>query len=368
MGPVPFCGMLLGDMGAEVLRVDRPGPSDQEEMFAPGLDFRARSKRSVTIDLKRPEGRDAFLRLAARADVLLEGFRPIVVERLGIGPADCLARNPALVYGRATGWGREGPLAHTAGHDINYIALTGALDMIGPRGGAPVPPLNLVGDYGGGALYLAFGIACALLEARRSGAGQVVDAAMVDGVTSLLAVFHAFRQAGALVPERGSNGLDGGAPYYTTYATRDGRYMAVGAIEPRFYAVLIEELGLDAGALPPRNDRSRWAELRDILAERFATRTRDEWEAHFAGTDACVTPCLSLEEASRHPHMTERQSLVKVDGIEQPAVFPRLSHTPGSIRRRPARRGEHTLDALAEWGFALEEIEAGCRAGTFRLP
>ncbi len=261
MGPVPFCGMLLADMGADVLRVDRPGPADQDETFAPGLDLRGRNKRSVSIDLKRPEGRDAVLRLASKADVLLEGYRPGVVERIGIGPDACLARNPALVYGRATGWGREGPLAHTAGHDINYIALTGALDMIGPRDGAPVPPLNLVGDYGGGALYLAFGVTSALVEARRSGRGQVVDAAMVDGVTSLLTVFHAFRQGGALVAARGSNGLDGGAPYYTTYMTRDQRYVAVGAIEPRFFSVLIAKLGLEAQDLPAQGACTRWGEI-----------------------------------------------------------------------------------------------------------
>ena len=236
--------------------VDRPGPADQEETFAPGLDLRGRNKRSVSIDLKQPKGRETVLRLASKADVLLEGFRPGVVERLGIGPDACLALNPALVYGRATGWGREGPLAQAAGHDINYIALTGALDMIGPKDGAPVPPLNLVGDYGGGALYLAFGVTSALVEARGSGRGQVVDAAMVDGVTSLLTVFHAFRQGGTLVGERGSNGLDGGAPYYTTYKTHDQRYVAVGAIEPRFYAVLIEKLGLDARNLPQQSDRA----------------------------------------------------------------------------------------------------------------
>jgi alpha-methylacyl-CoA racemase len=363
MGPVPFCGMLLGDMGADVLRVDRLGPSDLDGTFSPRFDFRGRNKRSVAIDLKHPLGRVSFLTLAAQADVVIEGFRPGVVESLGIGPAECLARRPSLVYGRATGWGQEGPLAQAAGHDINYVALAGALDMIGPVGGAPVPPLNLVGDYGGGALYLAFGIACAVIESRRSGQGQVVDAAMVDGVTSLLTVFHAFRQMGTLVPARGSNGLDGGAPYYTTYATRDGRYMAVGAIEPRFYANLLAGLDLDPAILPPQNRREAWPELRRQFAMRFATRRRDDWEVHFADRDACVTPVLTLGESVQHPHTRARDSLVKVDGVEHPAAFPRLSRTPGRIARRPAHRGEHTVEALRDWGFSADEIEAALRAG-----
>lgn len=368
MGPVPFCGMLLGDMGADVLRVDRPGPSDLDGTFSPRFDLRGRNKRSVTIDLKRPAGRDAFLRLADQADILIEGFRPGVMESLGLGPAECLARRPCLVYGRATGWGQDGPMARQAGHDINYIALAGALDMIGPKDGPPVPPLNLVGDFGGGALYLAFGVACAVIEACRTGQGQVVDAAMVDGVTSLLTVFHAFRQMGTLVPERGSNALDGGAPYYGTYRTQDGRYMAVGAIEPRFYAQLLAGLELDPATLPAQLDRAGWSEIRRRFAERFASRTQAAWAAHFAGLDACVSPVLTLAEAVEHPHVVARDMLVRIDDVEQPAVSPRLSRTPGEVARGPARRGEHLDEALVAWGFSPDEIEEGVRQGALLRP
>jgi alpha-methylacyl-CoA racemase len=355
--------MLLGDMGADVLRIDRIGPSDLGIEIPTEFDLRSRNKRSAAIDLKRDEGRAALMRLVEKADVLLEGFRPGVAERLGIGPEDCFAIRPQLVYGRGTGWGQTGPLAQAAGHDINYIALTGALDMIGPPGGAPVPPLNLLGDYGGGALYLAFGVLCAVLEARISCKGQVVDAAMVDGVTSLLTIFHGFRQSGQLQPTRGSNVLDGGAPYYTVYQTRDGRHLAVGAVEPRFYDALLERLGLDARDLPAQNDRSRWPELRARIGERFLTRTRDEWVEHFAGHDVCVSPVLSIDEAAAHPHNNARQTLVEHDGVAHPLPAPRLSRTPGAIHRGPPERGEHTIEALRDWGFDTEEIAAGLRDG-----
>lgn len=366
MGPVPFCGMLLADLGADVLRVDRTADAGLGIEVPPVYELRGRGKQSVAIDLKHPEGLAAFKRLVGQADILLEGFRPGVAERLGIGPEPCLALRPSLVYGRATGWGQTGPLAQTAGHDINYLALTGALDMIGPAGGAPVPPLNLVGDYGGGAMYLALGVVSAALQARASGQGQVVDAAMIDGVTSLLTVFHGFRQAGQLHDRRGANVLDGGAPYYTTYATRDGRHMAVGAIEPKFFAMLVEGLGLSRDELPAQNDRASWPQLRQAFAERFAQRTRDEWEAHFRGKDACVTPVLSLAEAGKHPHNQDRAQMVLVDGIEHPAPAPRFSRTPAQIGGNAAAPGAHTSRALAAWGFQAAEIEAGIEQGIFK--
>jgi alpha-methylacyl-CoA racemase len=357
--------MLLGDMGAEILRVDRVGSSDLGIEFPTEYDLRNRNKRSVSIDLKRPEGRAALMRLVEKADIFLEGFRPGVAERLGIGPDQCFARQSKLVYGRGTGWGQEGPLAKFAGHDINYIALTGALSLIGPPGGAPVPPLNLLGDYGGGALYLAFGVVCAVLEARSSNKGQIVDAAMVDGVTSLMTVFHAMRQIGQLAPERGSNVLDGGAPYYGTYQTRDGRYVAVGAIEPRFYATLLERLGFDPATTPAQNDRSRWADLRAQIAARFLERTCEEWIEHFGDHEACFSPILSIDEVASHPHNAARQVFTNVEGVLHPRPTPRLSRTPGEICRRAPRQAEHTVEALRDWGFKDDEIAAGLGAGVF---
>ena len=362
MGPVPFCGMLLADMGADVLRIDRvDGNRDGIEMDQ-RFDLRGRNKRSVRIDLKRDEGRMALLKLVRGADIIMEGYRPGVAEKLGIGPADTSKVNPALVYGRATGWGQDGPMSRTVGHDINYIALTGALDMIGPGGQPPVPPLNLVGDYGGGALYLAFGLLAALIEARSSGKGQVVDMAMIDGVNSLLAVFHGFRQAGQLLPGRGVNVLDGGAPYYSTYETKDGGYMAVGAIEPRFYGELLRRLGIEEPAAT-QNDRERWPHLRALFAERFATRTRDEWQAIFEGSDACVSPVLSLAEAGSFHHNEARSMMVDLEGLSRPAPAPRLSRTPGRLRHGPPRSGQHTIEALRDWGFTDEEIGGGISAG-----
>ena len=356
LGPAPFCGMLLGDMGADVVRVDRPEAADLGIEFPTEFDLRNRNKRSVAIDLKKPEGLAVFLRLAEQADIVLEGFRPGVAERLGLGPEACFARNPRVVYGRATGWGQGGPLAMAAGHDINYIALTGALHCIGPAGGAPVPPLNLLGDYGGGALYLAFGLLSALFEAQRSGRGQVVDAAMIDGVTSLMTVFHALRQMGEMRPERGANALDGGAPYYTTYETADGRHVAVGAIEPRFYDELLRRLGIDAATLPPRDDRTRWPEARQRLAAVFRTRKRDDWVRHFEGSDACFSPVLALDEVAGHPHNRAREALIERDGILQPSPAPRLSRTPGTVARGAPQRGEHSDEILQDWGFTPAEI------------
>jgi alpha-methylacyl-CoA racemase len=366
MGPTPFCGMLLADMGADVLRVDRLATVDAGVGLDEDVDLRGRNKRSACIDLKHPEGRAALLQIVARADVLLEGYRPGVAERLGVGAKAVHAAKPSLVYGRATGWGQDGPLSQAAGHDINYIALAGALDMIGPAGGPPTPPLNLLGDYGGGALYLAFGVMCALWEARRTEQGQVVDAAMIDGVTSLLTVFHGLRQAGREIAPRGENVLDGGAPYYTTYQTRDGLRLAVGALEARFYDRLLEGLDLAPDGLPDRDDRTRWPELRARFAARFRDKTRAEWEARFSTLDACVTPALGLAEAATHPHNRARGMLQSFAGREHPTPAPRLTRTPGAIRRPPARPGQHTREALRDWGLSAETVETGLAKGYFR--
>ncbi len=365
MGPVPFAGMMLADMGAEVVRIDRVATADLGIDRPIEFEMRGRNKRSVAMDLKSPAGRAAFLRLVAQADIVLEGWRPGVAERLGIGYEDCRKAQPRIVYGKATGWGLDGPLAMTAGHDINYIALSGALGMIGPPGGAPVPPLNLVGDYGGGAMYLAFGVLCAHIEALRSGQGQMVDAAMLDGVNSLLAVFYGFLAAGRLRPGRGENILDGGAPYYTTYETADGLYLAVGCIEPKFYGQFLAGLGLDPAALPPQNDRAAWPELRRILAARIASRSRAEWEAVFEGSDACVTPVLSLVEAPLHPHNQARQSVVELAGIRHPAPAPRFSRSQPRLSSPPVADGADTRTVLADWGFSAAEIEEGLASGAF---
>ena len=358
IGPAPFCAMLLADLGAEVLRVERPAAE-----AAPGLaaaPLLARGRRSVALDLKHPDGAEAVRRLAGGAHALLEGFRPGVAERLGIGPAECLARNPALVYGRMTGWGQQGPLAHAAGHDIAYIALAGALHPIGRAGGPPVPPLNLVGDFGGGGMLLALGVVAALLEARGSGRGQVVDAAIVDGAALLTTMVHELAAAGLWSQERGVNLLDSGAPFYDVYETADGAYMAVGALEPRFYAELLRGLGLDERTLPAQHDRARWPELREQLAARFRSRTRAQWCQVFDGGDACVAPVLTPAEAPTHPHNRERGTFVPVGGVLQPAPAPRFSRTPCDPPAPPPPPGEGGA-ALAGWGFSAEEV-AGLRA------
>lgn len=357
IGPGPFCGMLLADMGADVLLVDRPDD--------PGLglgrerwsDVMLRGRRSVTLDLKSRDGVEAALRLASRADALIEGFRPGVMERLGLGPDALAARNPKLVYGRMTGWGQAGPLAPRAGHDINYIALTGVLHAIGRAGHAPVPPLNLIGDFGGGGMLLAFGIACALLDARRSGKGQVVDAAMVDGASLLSTMFWGMLAGKRWSETRGVNVLDSGAPWYDVYETKDGKFMAVGAIEPKFYAELLERLGLAGERLPAQLDRGGWPQLRQRFAEIFRSRTRDEWAAAFAGSDACVAPVLTFSESRTHPHNASRSTFVDAGRVTQPAPAPRFSRTPGAIRSEPPERGTRGGEALADWGFSPEEVE-----------
>ncbi|TDV55996.1 CaiB/BaiF CoA transferase family protein [Actinophytocola oryzae] len=346
IGPGPFAGMFLADLGADVIRVDRPADRDDQARGGPA-DVLNRGKRSVVLDLKEPAGVAALLDLVAGADVLIEGFRPGVTERLGVGPHECLARNPALVYGRMTGWGQHGPMAEDAGHDITYLALTGALGAIGSAGGAPQIPLNLVGDFGGGGCYLVIGVLAALHAAGRSGRGQVVDAAIVDGTTHLLASTFGKLGRGAWTDERGVNLLDGGAPFYAVYETADGRHVAVGALEPRFFRLLVDLLGLDTD--PGRQyDRDSWPKLRRDLASRFAERTRDEWAAAFAGTDACVAPVLSLREAVTDPHLAARASLVVQDGVPQPAAAPRFSGTPTSPGTSAPAVGADTDAVLAD--------------------
>ncbi|MEU5726713.1 CaiB/BaiF CoA-transferase family protein [Micromonospora sp. NPDC047738] len=362
IGPGPFAAMMLADLGADVVRVDRTAPDEFGSM--PG-DLLTRNRRSLAVDLKSAEGREVVLALVAGADALLEGFRPGVTERLGLGPDDCLAVNPRLVYGRMTGWGQDGPLAHTAGHDIDYLALTGALHGIGRAGERPVPPMNLLGDFGGGGMMLALGVVAALYAVRAGAPGQVVDAAIVDGVSVLATQIHALRAAGRWQDRRGVNLLDGGAPFYDTYECADGRYLAVGALEPRFYDELIRRTGLPLAGdeAPDRTDPANWPALRTAWARLFRTRTRDEWTELLAGSDACVAPVLDWTEAPEHPHLAARGVFVDHDGITQPAPAPRFSATPTAIRRPPPRPGEHTDELLTEAGFDADRIAALRAAG-----
>jgi len=358
IGPGPFCGMMLSDMGAEVIRVERP-PKDARRP----RDVLARNRKSLAVDLKRPEGVEAVLRLCEGADALFEGFRPGVTERLGLGPDDCMSRNPKLVYGRMTGWGQEGPMAQAAGHDINYIGLSGALHAIGRPGERPVPPLNLVGDFGGGGMYLAFGMVCGLLEAQRSGKGQVVDAAMVDGSASLMSMFFSFAAQGGFKPERGTNLLDGGAHFYDTYETKDGKHICIGSIEPQFYALLVEKAGLDREVFAPQMNPEHWPSLKNKLAEVFKSRSRDEWCEIMEGTDICFSPVLSIFEAPEHPHNVARETFVEVDGLMQPAPAPRFSRTEPDIRNAARIPGEDSEDVLRNFDFSDAEIEALITAG-----
>ncbi|MTE01643.1 CoA transferase [Paracoccus sp. YIM 132242] len=360
IGPAPFCAMLLADLGAEVISVQRLAAGDLGFAIDPRFDLLNRSKRAVGVDLKAPEGVALVRDLVARADLLIEGFRPGVMERLGLGPEVCSQINPKLVYGRLTGWGQTGPMARMAGHDINYISMTGALAAIGPKDGAPAIPLNLVGDFAGGSLYLAMGLLAALTEARASGTGQVVDAAMVDGVASLMAMHMGYRQADFWSLERGTNAVDGGAPWYAAYETKDGKWMAVGAVEKRFYAEFIARLGLGAADLPGQNDRARWDDLRASIAARFMERTRDEWVAVFDGSDACVTPVLDMDEARDHPAAVARETYLTMDGVVEPAPAPRFSRTPGRIQGPPPDPQVTTAPALADWGIDADRI-AGLR-------
>ncbi|MEE2779139.1 MAG: CaiB/BaiF CoA-transferase family protein [Myxococcota bacterium] len=363
IGPGPFCGMVLADLGAEVVRVDRLKASGLGVAVPPAYDVMGRSRRSVAVDMKKDGGRDLVLDLVASADALIEGFRPGVAERLGVGPEPCMERNPALVYGRVTGWGQEGPLAPAAGHDLNYIALTGALHAIGSAGGPPVPPLSLVGDFGGGGMLLAVGVLSALLEASRTGKGQVVDAAMVDGAALLMSAFYGVAAMGMWPGGRGENLLDGGAPFYGVYETADEKYVAIGAIEPKFWAELMQRLGLaDEGLPAPMNPRS-WPVLRERLAQVFAERTRDEWVELLEGTDTCFAPVLTMAEAPDHPHLSARGSFVQVGPMAQPAPAPRFSRTPLESPRPAPKPGQDTEEALQDWGISQERIAALREAG-----
>ncbi len=356
LAPAPFGCMILADLGADVVRVDRAGGGAGLDFAPPGP--LARSRRSIALNLKDPAGIDVLLRLADTADVLVEAFRPGVAERLGFGPQVCAGRNPRLIYARMTGWGQHGPLASTAGHDIDYIAVAGSLDPIGRAGERPVPPLNLIGDFGGGGMLLAVGVLAALLERDRSGLGQVVDAAMVDGSALLASFLYGLRAAGAWRDERGTNLLDGGAPFYDTYRTADGRHVAVGALEPQFYAELLARLGLDPAGLPAQYDRSGWPVLRAALTAAFGSRTQAEWVAVFDGSDACVAPVASLADAPDHPHNAARGTFIDVGGLIQPAPAPRFSRTPAGPPVPPVAPGASTGEVLAEVGFTEEQISS----------
>lgn len=358
IGPAPFCGMLLADMGADVLRVDRLAASDLGVETPTHLDLLNRSKRSVAVDLKSAAGLATVKQLIAGADVLIEGFRPGVMEKLGLGPAVCLQVNPRLVFGRMTGWGQTGPLSQTAGHDINYIAITGVLDAIGRRGQPPSIPLNLVGDFAGGSLYLAMGVLAAVIQARSSGHGQVVDAAIVDGVTNLLTMQRAFDQMKVWPTERGRGFLSGGAPFYDVYETQDGRYISIGSVEPKFYRELLSLIGLADEVLPKQDDQRGWDTLRERFAAVFKTRTRAQWCEVFEGSDACFAPVLDMDEAVTHPHNVARELFTEVQGVLNPQPAPRFSRTPSQISRPPSKTGADADEALADWGFTTDQVAA----------
>ena len=356
IGPGPFCCMMLADMGADIVRVDRKG---QVDMIKTKYNSLHRGRRRIEVDLKKPAGVEAVLRLIDQADALTEGYRPGVMEDLGLGPDVCLKRNPKLVYGRMTGWGQEGPLSKASGHDINYIALTGALYCIGKEDYKPPPPLNLVGDFGGGGMLLAFGVACALVEAQKSGKGQVVDAAMVDGAAVLMAMFYAMREAGAWTDRRGNNFIDGGAHFYDSYETKDGQYICVGSIEPQFYALLLKHTGLeDDPDFANQNDPSTWPGCKEKLTKTFKEKTRDEWCEIMEGSDVCFSPVLSLGEALKHPHNVYRKTFIEFDGVVQPGPAPRFSRTVPEIKRAPSDPGGDCDEILADWGFSAQDVAA----------
>lgn len=358
IGPGPFCGMLLADLGADVVRIDRA-----ESVGSSRPDLANRGKRSIGIDLKKPEGVEAALSLIEKADGLIEGFRPGVMERLGVGPDVALKRNPKLVFGRMTGWGQTGPWASMAGHDIDYIALTGALHTMGRAGEPPAPPLNLVGDFGGGALYLAFGLLAGIIEAKSSGKGQVVDCAMIDGAASLMTMFYGMKAGGMWNNNRDDNLLDGGAHFYDTYECADGKWLAVGSIEPQFHAVLVKGLGLPDDAFPSYMSRDQWPDYSRRVAEVIRTRTRDEWMKVFDGTDGCVAPVLSMDEAPRHHHNAARKTFVEAFGVTQPGPAPRFSRTGGAVNGAPALAGKQSEDVLKSWGISPEQAAGFLKTG-----
>jgi len=360
LGPCPYAGMLLADLGAEVICIDRAKSDDPSKK----LELWQRGKRSIVLNLKSAEGKALALQLIESADALIEGFRPGVLERLGLGPDVCIERNPKLVYGRMTGWGQFGPLAHSAGHDMNYISLTGALHAIGRKNERPVPPLNLVGDFGGGSMMLVMGVLSGMLEASRSGRGQVVDAAMTDGASSLMMMMYTFLAQGTWnAKQRESNWLDGERPYYDTYETKDGKYLSVGPLEPQFYKVMIEKVGVDPVEFADQENAAKWPGYKAKLTEAFKQRTRDEWAAIFEGTDACVAPILTMEEAPHHPHNVARNTFIEIDGVVQPGPVPRLDRTPGAVRCAPPLPGADTRGVLADLGLSDERIEALLAAG-----
>jgi alpha-methylacyl-CoA racemase len=362
IGPGPFAGTLLSDMGAEVVRVERAELASAASKPS-GFVFDGRGRRAITVDLKHPDGVETVLRLVERADALIEGFRPGVTERLGLGPDVCLARNPRLVYGRMTGWGQDGPLAHAAGLYIIYIALGGALAHFGRVGQPPTPPINMVGDYGGGGMFLAFGVVCGILEARTSGQGQVVDAAMLDGAAYLMGAIWGLRGMGGHSEERGTNLLDTGSPFYDVYETADGEWVSIGSIEPQFFAQLLERSGIDTDDLPRQMDRSGWPLLRERLTAAIKAKTRAEWVDAMEGSDVCFAPVLPMSEAKDHPHVVARGTILEHDGIDQPAPAPRFSRTPPEIQGPAARPGEHTEAVLADYGFARDEVDALLASG-----
>ena len=365
IGPGPFAAMMLADMGAEVVRVDRV-QAVRDNVTGSHWDVMLRGRRNVALDLKHPEGVEALLTLVEGADAIIEGFRPGVMERLGVGPDQCLARNPKLVFGRMTGWGQEGPYANSAGHDINYIALAGALAHFGRAGEPPTPPLNMVGDFGGGGMFLAFGVVCALLESQRSGKGQVVDAAMVDGSAVLMSMFWAFKNIGMFDESaRGTNLLDTGAHFYDVFECADGEWVSIGSIEPQFYALLLEKTGVSA-EFAAQMDRSKWPQLKEKLAAVFRTKTRAQWNEIMEGTDVCYAPVLRMSEAAQHPHNVARNTFIEVAGITQPAPAPRYSRTITNVPTPPAHAGEHTRAVLADWGFDADRIDALVAAGAAR--
>ena len=357
IGPGPFCGMLLSDLGADVVRIDRKGTGRGSP-----ADVTARGRRSIGLDLKNPQSVETCLKLMESADAVFEGFRPGVMERLGLGPDVVLKRNPKIVYGRMTGWGQTGPYANAAGHDMNYIAITGALHAIGTKD-KPIPPLNLVGDFGGGALYLAFGLMAGIISARETGKGQVIDAAMSDGAASLMAMFYGFKTSGMWTADRRANMLDGGAHFYDTYQCSDGKWISIGSIEPQFYALLLEKTGITDPAFAAQMNRAEWDNLRAKLADVIGKKTQDEWSAIMGGTDVCFAPILDLDEAPKHPHNVARQTFVEVAGVIQPAPAPRFSVTPGAIQGPPPAIGAHDTEALTDWGFSAAEIDALKAAG-----
>jgi len=355
LGPAPFCAMMLSDLGAEIIRIDRKSSRPETITTRPGNPV-DRGRRSLAVDLKRPEGIALVLKLIAQADALLEGFRPGVMERLGLGPDVCLAQNRRLVYGRMTGWGQTGPLAQAAGHDINYIALTGALHAMGRAGEPPAPPLNLVGDYGGGGMLLAVGVLAALLETRTSGKGQIIDAAMTDGSATLMTLFYGMKAAGLWSSQRSANLLDGAAHFYDTYACSDGRFIAIGAIEPQFYALLLELCNIEDPDFSRQMNPASWPQLKDKLTTLFKTRSRQQWCELMEGTDVCFAPVLDMEEAPQHPHNKARETFITRDGVVQPAPAPRFSRTVSEVQHSPARPGEHSKQILLDWGFNADEL------------